>query len=91
MQTSVSKKPLHWPTLNTVLMVERTLQAMPGSAISVAELKRSLPTQVNHTTLMTILHYLEHSNKIGVGLQGITWIFNRNPLLRKAIAEGYEL
>ncbi|HLC53236.1 MAG TPA: hypothetical protein VJK03_01715 [Candidatus Nanoarchaeia archaeon] len=82
------KKVIHWPTLNTVIMVENALRKAESSVITIAELKRKLPKQVNHTTLMTILYYLENSNKIAVSLKGITWIFNRNHSLRKAIAEG---
>jgi len=82
---------VHAPTLNTVIMVEHTLQDTQDSVITVAELKRLLPKQVNHNTLMTILSYLEESNKIAVSLKGITWIHNTNPNLRKAIAKGMEL
>lgn len=85
------KKPAHWPTLNTVIMVEETLKKMKESIISIAELKRNLPRQVNHNTLMLILHYLERNNKIAVSLKGITWIHNTNPHLRKAITEGLEI
>ncbi len=70
------RKVDHWPTLNTVIMVEDTLKNQEGSVISVAELKRNLPRQVNSNTLMVILQYLEDSNKIFVGLKGITWIQN---------------
>ncbi len=87
----MQKKPLHWPTLNTVIMVEEALKDMPGSVMSVAELKRGLPRQVNHNTLMLILEYLDRSNKIAVGLKGITWIHNTNPKLRKAISKGMEI
>jgi hypothetical protein len=80
-----SDKNVHWPTLNTVIMVEDTLKKMNESVISVAELKRKLPKQVNHITLMVILRYLEKSNKIAVTLSGITWIENNNPNLKKAI------
>jgi hypothetical protein len=72
-------------------MVEHTLQNAEDSVVTVAELKRLLPRQVNHNTLMTILSYLEESNKIAVSLKGITWIHNPNPNLRKAIAKGMEL
>jgi hypothetical protein len=82
---------LHSPTLNTVLMVEKTLKKTNESALTVAELKRQLPKQVNHNTLKTILIYLEESNKIAVSLKGITWIQNNNPKLRRAIARGLEL
>jgi len=81
----------HWPTLNTIIMVEGVLRKMDESVISVAELKRRLPRQVNHNTLILILHYLEESNKILVGLKGITWIHHQSPKLRKAIAEGMEI
>ena len=47
----IKEKPQHWPTLNTVIMVERTLKKMEGSVMSVADLKRKLPRQVNHNTL----------------------------------------
>lgn len=79
------------PTLNTVYMVEETLKKVPGSIVTVAELKRLLPKQVNHQALKAILTYLEESNKIAVSLRGITWIHNPNEKLRKAIAEGLEL
>jgi len=72
-------------------MVEGALKGMSGSVISVAELKRRLPRQVNHYTLMVVLEYLEESNKIAVSLKGITWIHNPNPKLRKAIAKGLHL
>lgn len=81
----------HAPTLNTVIMVEETLKSMEGSIITIAELKRKLPKQVNHNVLKIILEYLETSNKIAVSLKGITWIHNINSNLRKAIARGLEL
>lgn len=81
----------HSPTLNTVLMVEDTLKDMDEGVITVAELKRLLPKQVNHNTLNLILEYLEESNKIAVTLKGITWIHNTNPKLRKANTGGLKL
>ena len=81
----------HMPTLNTVLMVEETLRNMGDSVLTIAELKRRLPRQVNHNTLKIILEYLEESNKIAVSIKGITWIHNPNSNLRKAVAEGLEL
>ena len=85
------QKMEHAPTLNTIVMVEKTLESMEGSVITVAELKRKLPKQVNHYGLMAILGYLEHSNKILVTLRGISWIHNPNPNLQRAIAAGLEL
>ena len=85
------KKPLHWPTLNTVIMVEDILKNIDESVISVAELKRKLPRKVNHNTLILILRYLEESNKIAASINGITWIHNPNPNLKNAISEGLEI
>jgi len=90
MSQEAQKRP-HWPTLNTVIMVEETFKSLEGSVISVAELKRNLLRQVNHNTLMLILRYLEDSNKILVGLRGITWIHNQDKRLRAAIKEGTEI
>jgi len=81
----------HAPNLKTVLMVENVLANMKQSVVSVAELKRALPKQVNHNTLMVILEYLDASNKIAVSLRGISWIANDNSRLKKAISKGLEL
>ncbi len=92
-KTEENFKPVleHSPTLNTVLMVEEVLKNMEESVITMAELKRKLPKQINHNTLKIILEYLEASNKILVTMKGITWIHNTNPKLRKAIEEGLRL
>ena len=79
------------PTLNTVLMVEHTLMNMDKSLFTVADIKKKLPKQVNHNTLLIILAYLEESNKIVATIKGITWIHNTSPRLRKAISEGLEI
>ena len=91
MSQETQKRTSHWPTLNTVIMVENVLKNIEESVITVAELKRRLPRQVNHNTLIVILQYLENSNKILVGLKGITWIHNSSIRLRRAIAEGAEI
>ena len=91
LRQKLKQNPEHWPTLNTVIMVEKTLSKIDESIISVANLKRKLPRQVNHNTLIVILKYLEESNKILVTIRGITWIHNSNPKLKKAISKGIEL
>ncbi len=72
-------------------MVEETIRDAKGSVVSVADIKRMLPKQVNHNTLKAILAYLEESNKIAVSIKGITWIHNPNPKLKNAIARGLEI
>ncbi|MFH1306102.1 MAG: hypothetical protein ABIH83_00390 [Candidatus Micrarchaeota archaeon] len=91
MKGTQTQKMAHSPTLNTVLMVEKTLQEMDESVFSVADIKKKLPKQVNHNTLMVILDYLQKSNKIFVGVRGITWIENSNPALKKAVERGLEI
>jgi len=81
----------HSPTLNTVLMVENTLMGMDKSIFKISDIKKKLPKQVNHRTLMIILSYLEECNKILVTIKGITWIHNTSPHLRKEISKGLEL
>ena len=90
-RTLHKEKPAHWPTLNTVIMVERTLKNMDESVVSIANLKRNLPRQVNHNTLILILQYLEQSNKIVASIKGITWIHNPNINLIKAISKGLRI
>ena len=90
-QELLTRKIKHSPTLNTILMVEEVIKNADESIVTIAYIKKNLPRQVNHNTLMQILEYLEESNKIAVSLKGITWIHNNNPNLRKAISEGLEL
>ncbi|MBI2628867.1 hypothetical protein HYW74_02195 [Candidatus Pacearchaeota archaeon] len=86
-----NEKPVHWPTLNTVLMVEETLKNMDESVITIAELKRKLPRQVNHNTLMIILEYLEKSGKILSGIRGISWVYTDSKILREWVKKGTEI
>ena len=79
------------PTLNTIKMVEKALKEMPDSVIKISELKRVLPKQINHNTLKNILEYLQESNKIFIGVKGITWIYNDDPVLIDAIKKGLRL
>lgn len=65
---------LHSPTLNTILMIEAVLEDNEGKNLTIPEIKKQLPKQVNHNTLMQVLAYLEESNKISVSLNGITWM-----------------
>ena len=74
---------LHSPTLNTIMMVEAVLEDNEGTFLSIPELKKQLPKQVNHNTLMQILAYLEESNKISVSLKGITWTHKLSTKLSK--------
>lgn len=85
----VKEKPLHSPTLSTVMMVENVLKEA-GEVISVAELKRRLPRQVMHQTLLQILDYLQLSGKILIGTKGVLWIYTERKELESMISRGTE-
>jgi len=70
------------PTLNTVLMVEETLMNAAG-VITIAELKRHLPKQVMHPTLILVIDYLEWSGKITIHGGKILWTFNPDSKLKE--------
>ena len=80
---------LHYPTLKTVLMVEKTLKEA-GQIITKTELNEKLENKVMWQTLEVVLNYLEESGKIMVGKKGILWIHNENPLMRKLKKEVFD-
>ncbi len=90
MQELLQEKEAHSPTLNTVLMVEETLKEAK-QIISLAELKRKLPRQVMHNTLLAILDYLQISGKIFIGTKGILWVFAEREEIERLANRGIEL
>ncbi len=75
---------IHYPTLRTVLMIEKILEEA-DEPISRNEIKRRLPVSIMHQTLALILEYLDASGKIAEGSKGISWIYNDNPKFLKLI------
>ena len=75
---------LHYPRLDTVLMVEEVLKKA-NLAISKNELMRRLPKQVMRPTLNVILGYLEEKGMIMIGKKGILWIDNDSPKMKKLV------
>ena len=88
--TQIMESVGHSPTLNTVLMVEKTLKES-GELLSVAEIKRRLPKKIMHQTLLTILDYLQVSGKILIGTKGILWVYTERKELDSLIKRGTEL
>ncbi len=70
------------PTLNTVLMIEETLK-QKSEIISIGQLKRILPKQVMHQTLMAVIDYLEYSGKIIVQNDKVLWTYKPASKLKK--------
>ena len=81
---------MHSPRLATVLMVEEVLR-QAREVIKVAELKRRLPKQVMHATLLQILDYLQESGKILITTKGVLWIYRPTTELEKLKQGGLEL
>ena len=75
---------LHYPRLDTVLMVENVLKRA-DLAISKSELSRRLPKQIMRQTLNVILDYLEEKGLIMIGEKGVLWIHNESPKMRKLL------
>ena len=75
---------LHYPRLDTVLMVEDVLKKA-DLAISKNELLRRLPKQIMRQTLNVILAYLEEKGMIMTGEKGVLWIHNENPKLKRLL------
>jgi len=81
---NMSENIHHWPTLKTVLMVEKALKDADGP-VSMEELKRNLNKKVMDQTLRLILAYLEDKGSVIIGPKGISWIENKNSKFLKFI------
>ncbi len=57
------KKVLRYPRLDTVLMIEESLQKMKGD-LKLREIWKSIPKKVMWQTFLTTIDYLEYSGKI---------------------------
>ncbi len=71
-------------------MVEETLKNS-GELITLAELKKGLPKQVMHQTLLRILDYLQLGGKIVIGTKGILWVFTERKEISELIKRGTEI
>jgi len=85
MQTLV-RGDRHSPRLDTQLMVEKCVREK-GPFSSRRALMRALPRKVEYPTLVTILNYLEASDKILINGDSITWVFMDNPKLLRLLRE----
>jgi len=74
-----------YPNLNTVLMVEDFLKKKRDLPLKLSEIKKKLPKQVMHQTLVIILEYLWKSGKIIYGPKGIQWIYSEPEHLKNML------
>jgi hypothetical protein len=79
---------IHYPRLDTVLMIEDAIKNAKEYPTK-AQLLRSLPKKVMYQTFNLVLDYLQKSNKILIDRRDgrIVWIFG-NEKLDRAVARG---
>jgi hypothetical protein len=70
----------HSPTLQSVIMVERTIQKH-SQELGKYQLWKHLPKKMMYQTFQTILDYLESSGKIMIDKDGcVIWTYNPNAI-----------
>ena len=66
---------MHYPTLETVMMVEKTIKKIGPATLS--QIHRSTEKQVMWGTLKLIIDYLESRNMVATDREGkVVWIFD---------------
>ncbi|MFC1690602.1 hypothetical protein ACFL0W_00350 [Nanoarchaeota archaeon] len=78
MSSKQELKILHQPRLDTIMMIEETIKEH-GGELGKFQMWRKLPKAVMYQTYLTVLDYLEYSNKIAFDKKGkVGWIFSPN-------------
>ena len=73
---------LHSPTLESVIMVEKTIQKY-SQECGKYQLWKRLPKKMMYQTFQVILDYLEQSGKIIIDKEGcVIWTFNPERIKR---------
>lgn len=81
---------LHYPRLDTVMMVEKTIKKLKYYPTK-TELWRALPKKVMYQTFSMIIDYLVTINKIIIDKDGrIVWVWNPE-LVKKVMQKGLVL
>jgi len=83
-RNKINANILHYPRLDSILMVEKTIQDSEDYPTRM-QLWKSLPKQMQYQTFKLILDYLEKSNKIMFEDEKIIWIFANNKKLNELI------
>ena len=83
----MEQKILHYPRLDTVIMVEETIKRMDDYPTK-TQLWKALPKKMMYQTFCMIIDYLIESNKIIIGKDGrIVWVWNPE-LMKKVMKKG---
>lgn len=84
METKQKINILHYPRLDTILLVEQAIQESEDYPTR-TQLWKRLEKKVQYQTFKLILNYLEKSNKIMFKEDKIFWIFANNKKLNELI------
>jgi hypothetical protein len=80
---------VHYPQLNTVLMIEDAVKRHSGE-YTVTQLWKRLKKKMMYQTYRTAIDYLVDSRKIAVKNRKLIWIFNPE-LMDKLLSESEEV
>ncbi len=81
---------LHSPTLDSVIMVEKTIQKY-SQECGKYQLWKKLPKKMMYQTFQVVLEYLEKSGKILIDKEGcVIWTYNPK-LIKQILASGVKL
>jgi len=84
------KQILHSPTLDSVIMVEKTIQKN-SQELGKYQLWKKLPKKMMYQTFQVILDYLKKSGKIMIDKDGIVlWTYDPESI-KKIISRGVKL
>lgn len=84
-QFEVNKKIIHYPNLETVLMVEEFIRKNSGTYKKKA-LWEHLPRKMIYQTFCVIINYLLYSGKIAIDKEDkLAWIYNPS-LIKKYLS-----
>ena len=90
MQVELKKNPFERsPTLDTVLMVEKTIEENSGE-FNRTELWKKLPKKVMWQTYLVVLEYLQSINKIAISKEGIL-VYLWSPEIAKKFSKRKEI
>jgi hypothetical protein len=83
MVSVIRSKDDHWPTLETLLMIEKTIKEA-DLPLKRTELWKALPKKMMYQTFKKALEYLDASGKIIIDGKGrVIWVAIDNPRLQK--------
>ena len=90
LQEQIEKEVVHYPTLKTILAIEKAIRGadMP---LSRNQILARLPTKVMRSTLNLALDYMERRGLILETRNGFIWTLNLSKKLEKAEKEGLQM